>query len=85
MRHQRISTRDVHHDVLAAFVGIAPLRVRDRFARPVAGMLVEPGQLVKNRAFSDIRVARQRDDPFARAPFDDKAAVDRTFSRGTGC
>ena len=38
--HQRISTRDVHHDVLAAFVGIAPLRVRDRFARPVAGMLV---------------------------------------------
>ena len=43
--------------------------------------LVEPGQLVKNRAFSDIRVARQRDDPFARAPFDDKAAVDRTFCK----
>ena len=60
MSIQRICTGQVNECIAAAFARKAPLRIRNRFTRPVARVLIHSRQGVENRAFADIRIACKR-------------------------
>ena len=61
-RKQRIGARQIDQFVVLVAVVEAAFGAGDGLARPVAGMLAQPGQGVEDRALAGIRVARQRDD-----------------------
>ena len=59
-RQQRVGTRQVHELVALVARGEGALGARDRLARPVAGVLSQPGERVEDGALAGIRVAGQR-------------------------
>ena len=60
MRQKGVGAGKVHKAVLPAMVCITALSQGDRFARPVAGVLVEPGQGVEDGGLSHVGIAGQR-------------------------
>lgn len=63
--HERISARYIHHFVRKFFGTAVPRCVHNRFSRPVSCMLVQVRQIIKNRTFPYIRVARNRNNAFS--------------------
>ena len=86
MSHQRIRTRNIHHDI-GLFPGRAvTLRIGYGFAGPVARMLVHAGQSVKYRAFPHVRIPRQGNHfVFLSLLFNDKARICRCNSDRMRC
>ena len=66
VRAQGVCARNVHEKIVLPRRAAAAARAADGLARPVAGVLVHPGQGVEDGALADVRVACQRHDALAR-------------------
>ena len=85
MRHEGICTGDIHQNGVHPLMGVVPLGVGNGFSRPIAGMLIQAGQLVEHGAFPHVGVARQGDDLIAVLPLDEKPFIRRAPAGGTRC
>ena len=80
--HQRVGPGNVHHHIGMAACGAETLCAGNRFSRPVSGMLVQPGQAVKDGAFPHVGISRESHDPvLRRLPSDFQAGIHRPDAR----
>ena len=66
-------------------MGVVALGVGNGFSRPIAGMLIQAGQLVEHGAFPHVGVARESNHLIAVLPLDEKPFIRRAPAGGTRC